>query len=75
MTKQLPTTYRSRAGFQALNNHHVIKNTPVLHPREYRDATADLLADLMLWSEDDEFFEQCLSTARLHYYAEKGEQQ
>lgn len=62
------------AAYHVINSHYETKNGPMLHPIEYKGAVTDLITDLMLWADDDEFIDQCLSTARLHYWAEKEEQ-
>ena len=74
MSSSLTNTDRSYAAFLAIKRHCYIKHACDCSPQDLDDALTDLLADLMHFANDEQHFDQCLSTARLHFYAEQGEQ-
>jgi hypothetical protein len=72
--KKMTTTDHSYAAHLAIRHHCNIVHEHYPEASDLEEGLIELLADLMHFAGDEQHFEQCLTTAKLYYWAQKGEQ-
>jgi hypothetical protein len=75
MLKKMTTSHHAYAAHLAIRYHCNLRHGHYPEASDLEEGLIELLADLMHFAKDQHHFEQCLSTAKLYYWAHQGEQQ
>jgi hypothetical protein len=69
--KKMTTTDHAYAAHLAIRHHCNIRHEHYPEEPDLEEGLIELLTDLMHFVSDDQRFDQIVSTAKLHYWAEK----